>query len=428
MQPKVDTDLQLATLAGAQHGVVARRQLLQLGVSAEAIKRRAAAGRLHRLHRGVFAVGHTALRAEGHWMAAVLALGGDAVLSHATAAAAWDLRRRGPGAIHVTVPSTPGRKQRRGIRLHRSGTLTPNDTTTHRGIPITTPARTIIYLARTLEGRPLDHALDLAEQRSLIDFAELHQRPIPPSLQAVLSRYTAGASITRSEMEERFLALCDDHGIPRPSVNIRVEDQEVDFVWRDARLTVEVDGYAYHRSPTAFETDRERRCDSRDRRLAGIAVHVDPDHHATGVGRPSRAAATLIVVGAAVLVASLWLPRVRPESFEDFYGTYGGRLGIPTGIPDDPELDPLPGWFFPIPAAGQVVLAWLASYVALRPDRGAAIATAVAIVLWVLGAVVLFPGLDAPPFERLAGTWVAAAAAAVTALGLLALGSRRRHS
>ena len=162
----------------------------------------------------MYAVGHTALKAEGRWMAAVLALGGDAVLSHATAAGAWDLRRLGSGAIHVTVPSTAGRKRRRGIRLHRSRTLRPTDTTTHRGIPITTPARTIIDLARTLEGRPLEHALDLADQRSLIDFAELHQRPIPPSLQAVLSLYTAGSTVTRSEMEERFLALCD---APRPA-------------------------------------------------------------------------------------------------------------------------------------------------------------------------------------------------------------------
>ncbi len=146
-------------------------------------------------------------------MAAVLALGGDAVLSHATAAGAWDLRRLGSGAIHVTVPSTAGRKRRRGIRLHRSRTLTPDQTTRHRGIPITTPARTIIDLARTLEGRALEHALDLADQRSLIDFADLRQRPIPPSLQAVLSLYSEGATPTRSEMEERFLALCDDHGI-----------------------------------------------------------------------------------------------------------------------------------------------------------------------------------------------------------------------
>ena len=140
-------------------------------------------------------------------MAAVLALGGNAVLSHATAAAAWELRQR-TGTIHVTVPSTAGRKRRADIRMHRSRTLRPQDTTSHRGIPITTPARTIIDLARTLTGRPLEHALDLADQRRLIDFGEFKRRPLPPSLQAVLSLYDAGSAVTRSEMEERFLMLC----------------------------------------------------------------------------------------------------------------------------------------------------------------------------------------------------------------------------
>jgi hypothetical protein len=98
-----------------------------------------------------------------------------------------------------------------------------------------------------------------------VDFADLANRleaqatrPGSRSLQAVLSRYTAGAFVTRSELEERFLALCDDHGLPRPEVNIRIEGFEVDFVWRDARVIVEVDGYGYHRSPSAFEADRER--------------------------------------------------------------------------------------------------------------------------------------------------------------------------
>jgi very-short-patch-repair endonuclease len=204
----------------------------------------------------VFAVGHSVLRVEGAWMAAALATGG--FLSHATAAAAWDLRQVGSGAIHVTVAGDPGRMRRRGLLIHRSATLTRGDTTTNRGIPITTPARTIVDLARTLHGRPLEHAIDLADQRRLIDFAELHRRPVPRSLRAVLSRYQAGTTPTRSELEERFLRLCDDHGIRRPHVNARVEGIEVDFVWRDARLIVEVDGYSYHRSPSSFESDRER--------------------------------------------------------------------------------------------------------------------------------------------------------------------------
>ena len=187
-------------------------------------------------------------------MAAVLAVGRDTVLSHGTAAAAWDLRPPG-GVIHVTVPGSAGRKRRPGLRIHRSTTL-GCDTTTLQGIPVTNPLRTIIDLATVLKGRPLEHAVDLADQRHLIDFAELSQRPIPRSLQAVLTLYAP--TVTRSELEERFLALCHDHGISRPEVNTRIEGGEVDFAWRDARLIVEVDGYRYHRSPSAFEDDRER--------------------------------------------------------------------------------------------------------------------------------------------------------------------------
>jgi len=256
MRGLVDTDLKIATLAGRQHGVVTRAQLLRLDMSDSAIDRSARSGRLHRLHRGVYAVGHTVLTREGRWMAATLATRG--VVSHATAAAAWDLRPTAAGAIHVTVPGTAGRLRHKGIRLHRSTTLEPRDTTTHRGIPITTPLRTILDLATTLSGRPLEYLLDLAEQRGLVDFADLARRPMPRSLRAVLSLYTAGSTVTRSEMENRFLKLCDDHQIPRPESNAHVEGEEVDFVWRDERLVVEVDGYRYHRSPSRFETDRER--------------------------------------------------------------------------------------------------------------------------------------------------------------------------
>ena len=197
-------------------------------------------------------------------MAAVLAAGDGAVLSHASAAAAWDLRPVGSGAIHVTA-SRAGRARRREIRIHRSATLGPDETTTHRDIPVTDPVRTLIDLATLLKGRPLEQALDRAERLRLVDFADLAHRlearpgrPGSPSLQAQLSRYTAGSTFTRSELEERFLALCDRHGLPRPNVNTRIEGIEVDFVWPDARLIVEVDGYAYHRSPSAFESDRER--------------------------------------------------------------------------------------------------------------------------------------------------------------------------
>jgi hypothetical protein len=246
-------DLVIAALADDQHGVVTRAQLLARGLTAREIDRRVKARRLRRLHRGVYAVGHRALRVEGRWRAATLAVGG--VLSHATAAAAWDLRTTSARLIDVTVASRDGRERRAGLRIHRSGTLTPAQMTVHRGIPITTPARTIVDLARTLSGRPLEQLIDRADHRGLVDFNDL-RKANPASLQAVLSLYSPAP--TRSELEERFLGLCDDHGIPRPETNTRIEGIEVDFVWRDRRLIVEVDGYRYHRSPSRFESDREK--------------------------------------------------------------------------------------------------------------------------------------------------------------------------
>jgi very-short-patch-repair endonuclease len=250
MRGKYDTEV--ADLAGRQHGVVARAQLLSLGVGEHAIDRRLSAGRLHPIHRGVYAVGHRVLTREGRWMAAVLACGNGATLSHATAAAGWDLRTN-EGLIHVTVRGS--RKAPRGVKLHRSAMLTSHEITTVRGIPVTTPARTIIDLARTMGADDLERIVDEADRRRLLDFAGLRATH-PASLKAALRRYDPAP--TRSELEARFTRLCDDHGIERPETNVRIEGIEVDFVWRDRRLIVEVDGYRYHRAPSQFERDRER--------------------------------------------------------------------------------------------------------------------------------------------------------------------------
>jgi Transcriptional regulator, AbiEi antitoxin len=260
------SDHEIAAIAARHGGVVAREELRELGLSAAAVDHRVRAGRLHALHRGVYAVGHRVVPAEGRWWAAVRACGDDAVLSHASAAAAWDVRRTAGAVVDVTVPGASGRRRRDGIRLHRSQTLCPDDVTVRREIPITTPLRTVLDLAASgLRDRPLERVLDRAELLGLVDFADLRRRidahparPGSPSLDALLSRYTAGAFVTRSELEEAFLALCDDFGLPRPDVNRVIEGKEVDFLWRPARLVVEVDGYAWHRSPSAMEVDRER--------------------------------------------------------------------------------------------------------------------------------------------------------------------------
>jgi hypothetical protein len=187
------------------------------------------------------------------------------VLSHASAAAAWDLRRSIAGRIDVTV-----RERRRvrhpGVRVHRPRRLEADELAHWSGIPITSPARTILDLAESgLPGRPLEKAVDRAHYLELLDFAAAQrlverypERAGSPALRAVLASYVPGRLFTRSELEDRFLPLCDRFHLPRPETNRIVEGHEVDFLWRSAALIVEVDGYAWHRSPTVMSDDRER--------------------------------------------------------------------------------------------------------------------------------------------------------------------------
>jgi predicted transcriptional regulator of viral defense system len=188
MAGKSAKDLEIAALADAQYGIVSRAQLVYAGLTRNEIDHRVAMQRLRLMHRGVYAVGHRRLTVQGRWMAAVLACGKGTVLSHESAAALRELRRVGSGAIHVTVPGVTGRKRRTGIRLHRSTTLTARDVTVHEGIPVTTVARTIIDLARVLPTDALEKVVDRADQRRLVDFADLREAT-PASLQAVLRAY-----------------------------------------------------------------------------------------------------------------------------------------------------------------------------------------------------------------------------------------------
>jgi hypothetical protein len=256
-------DVEIAALAKRQYGVVSRAQLRALGLADHAITKRAARGRLHRVHQGVYAVGHTVLGARGRWTAAVLAAGPHAVLSHAAAGALWELRASAAVIVDVTIAGGGSRK-RPGLRIHRARDLT-GLTTTHDGIPVTTPARTIMDLAATLQRRPLERLLDQAENARLTDVASLVAlaRAHPghrgaSRLTTALSSHEPGTTLTRSELEERFLALCRTRGLPRPAVNARVVGPEVDFVFAEQRLLVEADSWTWHRSREAFERDRDR--------------------------------------------------------------------------------------------------------------------------------------------------------------------------
>src|SRR4051794_38719447 len=159
----------IAALAARQHGVITARQLAALGLAQQTLSDHVREGRLHRLHRGVYAVGHTVLTTRGHWMAAVLAAGPGAALSHASAAALWDLRRSAATVVDVSVPGRAGRMKRRGLRIHRPRTLRPTEVTSPQGIPVTPPARTILDLAATLQPHRLERLLDQAEILELTD-------------------------------------------------------------------------------------------------------------------------------------------------------------------------------------------------------------------------------------------------------------------
>jgi very-short-patch-repair endonuclease len=288
MEGKIGADHVIAALAGKQAGRVSREQLLGQGIGAKAIDHRLRQGRLHVEHRGVFAVGHAVSSVEGRWWAALLACGEDAVLSHMTAAVAWALAIAGDGPVEVTAPHS--RQQLHGVRRHSSRSLGEHDRTELRGMPITTPERTVLDLASRLPDRRLERLLDRGEQLRLLDLRDLRRsltehsrRAGTPRLRRVLERFAP--TVTRSELEERFLELCAEQGLPRPQMNAVVAGFEVDAYWPRAKLVAELDGYAFHRSPDAFERDRARDVALT---LAGLRVirltwrGVTTDAHDTG--------------------------------------------------------------------------------------------------------------------------------------------------
>ena len=262
-------DQAIAWIAERQHGAISLPQLLALGLGGRAVRDRVAARRLHRLHRGVYAVGHPRLTSNGRWMAAVLACGPDAVLSHRDAAALWGIRGSSRAAIDVTTPRRGGRSLS-GIDVHRTRRLQPQDVTEIDGIPCTAVARTLLDLAEVVNRRQVERACDQAELERLLDASALDAvlaralgRRGAPVLRAILDEYAIGQTITRSEMEERFLALCDCAGLPRPEVNVWLDlpsggRAQADFLWREQRLIVETDGRAAHGTRGAFEHDRRR--------------------------------------------------------------------------------------------------------------------------------------------------------------------------
>lgn len=267
---------------------MARQQLLELGHSAKWIEHRIVAGRLHRIHNGVYAVGRPAITQPGRWMAAVLACGPGAVLSHDSAAGLWLIRAATSDQIHVSLHAGFSRRPRPGIVLHRRPTLSERDVTRRDGIPVTTPICTLIDLATMLDREPLEAAINKADKLHLADPEELRsalsvhaRRPGVRRLRELLDRRTF--TLTDSELERAFLPLARKAGLPKPLTGVWVNGFKVDFFWPDPGLVVETDGLRYHRTPAQQAKDRLRdqahvRAGLTPVRFTHAQVRFDPDH------------------------------------------------------------------------------------------------------------------------------------------------------
>jgi very-short-patch-repair endonuclease len=254
----------LALLATEQHGVVAVWQLLELGFTRDAIGRRAKFGRLHRIYRGVYAVGHNRLTWRARCMAAVLACGPDAVLSHRAAVALWDLRRIPSGRIDVTAPGRT-RHGHDGIHIHSVRSLHENDRTMIDGIPVTSIPRTLLDYAEVTHFQWFRLAYEEALRRELLDgralddlIARSRTRKGVKPLKRAMSQANGSGPWLQSNNERRFLTLVREAGLPEPRANVLVEGELVDFIWEEQKLVVEIDSYDFHKSRAEWRRDRER--------------------------------------------------------------------------------------------------------------------------------------------------------------------------
>jgi very-short-patch-repair endonuclease len=250
-------------LAARQRGVIALWQLLEIGYTKAAIRHRIAKGRLHPIHRGVYAVGRPELTREGEWMAAVLSCGSEALLSHGTAAALWGIREEREHTIHVTVPRDTYRGQRPGITPHRRSTLTPGDICRHLHIPVTAPVRTLLDIAPALPPNELEAAINEADKRDRCDpdclREALDEHPGIPGVAKLRRLLDRGSfRLTDSDLERRFLRIARRAGIPMPETQQQVNGYRVDFYWPELGLIVETDGLRYHRTSAQQTNDRIR--------------------------------------------------------------------------------------------------------------------------------------------------------------------------
>jgi hypothetical protein len=264
----------VAELARRQHGVASHAQLVAAGLAPATIQRWLREGRLHRLYKGVYAVGHAVLTRQGRWMAAVLACGPGAVLSHRDAAMLHGLRSSARREIDVT--SARSRVGHEGITLHRTRRLHPDDHLLVERIPVTSIERTLLDLAEVITPRQLKYAFDEAERLLLFDMRAMDAlldrsrgRHGLKVLKRLIAKARAHVPYTRSDFERDFLELCRELGLPEPAVNVWVAGHEVDILWEHLKLVVELDSRTYHEARAAMESDAIRNADLA---LAGYRV------------------------------------------------------------------------------------------------------------------------------------------------------------
>lgn len=284
-QPHPPThDGRLARLAAGQDGVVSTIQLHALGLDDAAIHRRAREGRLHRLHRGAYAVGHRTLGPRGWEHAALLALGPSAVLSHRSAASVWGIRSLTASWVELAHPGK--RRSRDGILVHWTRGFTPGDVMLREGLRVTSPARTLIDLADVLSPSALQRTLATAERAGLVDRAGF---VLPPGRRRVIR----GEHVfTRSGEERRLLGLLRGWGL-RPLVNQQIGRWEADFYWPAVGVVLELDLYETHGDRTAFERDREKDADLVERGLR--VMRVTPRQYRTRPGDVRRRLERLVL-------------------------------------------------------------------------------------------------------------------------------------
>lgn len=249
-------------LARNQHGVLSRDQLVEIGYKRHAIDHRIRTGRLHPLHRGIYAVGRPHVTVHGRWMAGVLACGDGAIISHSSAGALWRIGPEDRGVVELSLPS-PFQRCRPGLRIHRRPSIDPGDVTTEYGIPVTTPVQTLIDMSLRLDRPGIERMINEADKYNVLHPPGLRRalderggEPGAAKLRHILDRRTF--RLTKEELERRFLPLARRAGLPTPLTGRWVNEFEVDFYWPGLGLVVETDGLRYHRTPAEQARDRLR--------------------------------------------------------------------------------------------------------------------------------------------------------------------------